>query len=84
MVHPHIWEGAGLGPDAGYMCIGCLEGRLGRELLPMDFIEAPINQLGAWDTRRLLMRKLGLAESDVPLLAAKYRKLLAAMKKHAP
>lgn len=29
--------------DEGMLCIGCLETRLGRQLVSTDFIEAPIN-----------------------------------------
>jgi hypothetical protein len=32
MALPEIWKAAGMGVDDGYMCIGCLEGRIGREL----------------------------------------------------
>lgn len=30
--------------DAGYLCIGCIEERLGRRLTVEDFSDAPINQ----------------------------------------
>jgi hypothetical protein len=29
--------------EAGMLCIGCLERRLGRQLTPDDFMAAPIN-----------------------------------------
>src|SRR5262245_59749408 len=37
MVHDHLWEAAGMAPDGGFLCIGCLETRLGRRLAPADF-----------------------------------------------
>jgi len=37
-VRPEVWEEAGLqSPLGGYLCIGCLEGRLGRKLAKGDF-----------------------------------------------
>ncbi len=47
MVWPEVWCEAGmlLGyHDPGlFLCIACLERRLGRELRPWDFTDAPIN-----------------------------------------
>lgn len=50
MVRDRIWEQAGMVAkrrydDHVYLCIGCLERRLGRELLPEDFTGAPVNWL---------------------------------------
>jgi hypothetical protein len=36
-VHNHIWSAAGMDGFGGCLCIGCLERRLGRELIPDDF-----------------------------------------------
>ena len=44
MVHPEVWSAAGM-PAHGYLCIGCLEARLGRQLHRHDFPRAPINDL---------------------------------------
>lgn len=57
MVKPSLWAKAGGGD--GYLCIGCLEKRIGRTLRPSDFTNAPINEPDAWDTPRLLERRLG-------------------------
>jgi hypothetical protein len=44
MVHDHLWAAAGM--RQGFLCIGCLETRLGRQLVAGDFKDVPIN----WDT----------------------------------
>ena len=36
-VHHHVWKAAGMEPFSGCLCIGCLELRLGRRLMPDDF-----------------------------------------------
>jgi len=45
MVHDQLWYAAGMHPDGGLLCIGCLEGRLGRGLCADDFTGAPVNDL---------------------------------------
>ena len=32
-----VWKAAGMAPFAGFLCVGCLEKRLGRQLGPKDF-----------------------------------------------
>jgi hypothetical protein len=68
MVHDHVWAAAGMdGMDSGFLCIGCLEARLGRRLTPGDFIAAKLHDLSiadddyAWSYRtpRLLARLTG-------------------------
>lgn len=41
-----IWEAADA-PERGYLCIGCLERRLGRELDSADFADVPLNSFDA-------------------------------------
>ena len=36
-VKPEVWKAAGMEPMGGCLCIGCLERRLGRRLVPKDF-----------------------------------------------
>ncbi len=55
MVYRRVWQAAGMGK--GYLCIGCLERRLCRRVVPEDFTKAPINRLHSWDTERLASRK---------------------------
>ena len=43
MVHDELWAAAGMTPDGGHLCIGCLELRLGRQLRRDDFVDALIN-----------------------------------------
>jgi hypothetical protein len=42
MVHDHICAAARM-PEQGFLCIGCLETRLGRQLCAANFIDYPIN-----------------------------------------
>lgn len=60
MVRNNLWALKGVGD--GYLCIGCLERRIGRKLRPRDFTTAPINEPDPWDTPRLLARKLGIKD----------------------
>jgi hypothetical protein len=62
-----VWFAAGMperpidysGPG-DYLCIGCLECRLGRKLNRKDFTRVPINTPDRWNTDRLNDR-LGVA-----------------------
>jgi hypothetical protein len=58
MVVYEVWseahpEGRGL---CGLLCIGCLERRLGRRLVPSDFTDVPLNR-SAWQSPRLRGRR---------------------------
>jgi hypothetical protein len=58
MVKNALWKRAGM--TDGFLCIGCLESRLGRRLRPSDFTAAPINDpFDPWNTPRLKSRLLG-------------------------
>jgi hypothetical protein len=37
MVRDELWAASGVAPSGGMLCLGCLEGRLGRELEHADF-----------------------------------------------
>jgi hypothetical protein len=56
MVHDWIWYHVGVGD--GYLCIACLERRLGRELTADDLTDALVNR--GWMSRqdRYALRKL--------------------------
>ena len=62
-VRPHVWETSGLGGFwNGVLCIGCLEGRLGRTLQPFDFLPEHadgFNNPNLPGTRRRLERLTG-------------------------
>lgn len=54
MVRDDVW------PDVdGFLCIACLEQRLGRMLTADDFTDAHVNGEHPWDTARLAARKSG-------------------------
>lgn len=57
MVHNELWNKAGMSTEygTGMLCIGCLEGRLGRNLNPRDFTSYPINKVPGSD--RLMQRR---------------------------
>jgi hypothetical protein len=44
------------GPDGKFLCIGCLESRLGRMLVRSDFKEMPANNPSPWYSDRLNSR----------------------------
>ena len=52
MVYDDVWAAAGITPDGGYLCVGCIETRLGRHLDTDDFTNVPMNDLGTADTYR--------------------------------
>ena len=54
MVREDVWAPGGLAPHGGYLCIGCLEKRLGRRLRSSDFSDAPVNNpTWGWKSKRL-------------------------------
>lgn len=56
VVEDQVWAESGLGPMDGHLCIGCVEKRLGRTLVPDDFPDAPFNESGEWASDRLVAR----------------------------
>jgi len=55
MVEDRVWKKAG--NEAGMLCIGCLEDRLGRRLHTNDFSKCPLNFDPSWiKSDRLLNR----------------------------
>lgn len=42
MVNKPLWISSGM--DTGMLCIGCLEERIGRQLVPDDFTDYPVNR----------------------------------------
>jgi len=55
MVRDAVWIAA-RGPLLGMLCIGCLEARLGRRLVPDDFASVPLNTGRGHRSARLLER----------------------------
>jgi hypothetical protein len=57
-VKPQVWQAAGMEDMGGCLCIGCLEKRIGRTLVPKDFPRKhPFNSMPG--TKRLLARRDG-------------------------
>jgi hypothetical protein len=59
MVRDSVWEKAGMSERkhrATFLCIGCLEARLGRMLTARDFTHVPINRPDRWKSPRLNAR----------------------------
>jgi len=67
VVHDEVWAAAGMTPNGGELCVGCIESRLGRQLVPGDFTDCPMNDLSiaddikawSWRTPRLVARLSG-------------------------
>jgi hypothetical protein len=62
MVRAEVWEAAASsqGEQPRFLCIGCLEGRIGRQLTRADFADAEINKPG-WVASERLMNRLDAA-----------------------
>jgi hypothetical protein len=56
IVSDYVWKAAGMEPWGGCLCIGCLEKRIGRRLIPDDFPDHVFNT-GFPGTPRLLERQ---------------------------
>jgi hypothetical protein len=59
MLRDHVWKAAGMGYADGFLCVECLESRLGRPLTAADLDpDMPINYPGMQrDTPRLFQLK---------------------------
>lgn len=55
MVHDYLWEEFGREP---FLCIGCLEDKLGRELWSGDFTHWPVNNVNQWEKSDRLIDRL--------------------------
>lgn len=61
MVHNELWEALTQEFNgAGFLCIGCLEHRLGRHLKSSDFTEVPVNEIFHGRKTARLLNRLGL------------------------
>lgn len=59
MVTDEVWSSAGLQHDDGWVCVGCLEAALGRELTAVDFVDLPMNTDLQSDRSERLRNRLG-------------------------
>jgi len=65
MVRDSVWKKAVSERDHGaFLCIGCLEARLGRMLTARDFTRAPINRVDRWNSPRLNARLSNRAKPE--------------------
>jgi hypothetical protein len=55
-----VWTAAGA-PE-GDLCVGCVEARLGRPLVPADFAVVSVNEPHPWQSGRLVSRMVGVSE----------------------
>ncbi len=62
MLKNMVWELTGLSSDgfakSGFLCIGCVEERIGRELTAQDFIKASVNSPEFFDQSERLQNRL--------------------------
>lgn len=65
MVHDEVWNAAHP-TRRGMLCIGCLEDRLGRQLVPEDFPDLPINRGYFLLSARALSRITGIPTAELP------------------
>jgi len=74
MVTAEVWSAAGMPAptvrgynesDGDFLCVGCLEARLGRTLVSGDFSKVPLNEPSPWDTPRLASRKAGVYSTAI-------------------
>ena len=64
MIHNHLWRRAN--PKVrGMLCLDCLEKRLGRELRPADFTDAPVNEMQAKLCHALEIRLYGVGRANI-------------------
>lgn len=66
MVYDLVWEIAHKEKESrdGFLCIGCLEKRIGRQLIANDFIDYPVNSLSFSIKSDRLMNRLGYVGLD--------------------
>lgn len=69
MLTSEVWKEAV--PDlTGMLCISCVELRLGRQLWPEDFMDAPLNVMFSIMSARLLARFCGIPDAEAEDLLA--------------
>jgi hypothetical protein len=67
VVTDETWRQSGLGERDGFLCLGCLEARLGRRPENADFVWTPLNVIALWTgSERLKDRLNASAEARRP------------------
>lgn len=66
MLHHDLWDMMLLETGSAHMlCIGCVENRLGRRLVPRDFLSCPLNESPKYKPRSLRLRqRMGMIEEQ--------------------
>ena len=62
MLQDEVWLATGLGLYDGMLCIGCVEIRLNRVLVPEDFCDIPMNFCCVFHQSDCLKQRLNLIE----------------------
>jgi hypothetical protein len=65
MVTDEIWAQAGMAPDGGMLCIGCLEARIGRQLTAADFPAYPVNHPAIFSQSERLAQRITCTEVKI-------------------
>jgi hypothetical protein len=58
MIHDYLWKIANNKHEDGFLCVGCIEERLGRQLNKKDFTDYPINDINSWKKSERLKSRL--------------------------
>lgn len=64
-VNNEVWFGEAGMPEAGMLCVGCLEKRIGRTLCMSDFTDAHINNPRRYSKTMRLVNRLTVKESFI-------------------
>lgn len=74
MILDNVWAVTGVGfrDNDGFLCVGCLETRIGRLLQPADFTPCPLN-LGFFAQSDRLVDRLGDTAWMTPAVAAAFK-----------
>lgn len=64
MVKFNVWKQANPAERADFLCIGCLEARLGRTLTPEDFALVPLNFISKDKQSDRLLDRMGYFRDD--------------------
>lgn len=59
MIHNELWHCAIQNKPANFLCVGCLEKRLKRKLVPEDFTDCPLNWMDGYHRSIRLRRRMG-------------------------
>jgi len=64
MLNQWVWDSIQFQDSADYLCIKCVEKRLGRRLTPPDFILCPLNTYLLYYRSKLLISRMTRFDND--------------------